>query len=77
LKQVLFNNEYISGVLTTQGSFAQKFGYFEIRAKMPVGQGVNLAMGSKNFQGVGFVDATSPATVAFEIDRISAWQIDP
>jgi beta-glucanase (GH16 family) len=175
LKEVLFNNEYISGILTTQGSFAQKFGYFEIRAKMPVGQGVwpafwmladnggwppeidviegrgqrpgdlvmtthwripatgvvkscgfdfqvpdaptafhdygvlwlqdrliyfidrkpvfdmrvpdtfvdpvymivNLAMGTKTLPGVGFVDATSPAMVAFEIDRISAWQIDP
>jgi beta-glucanase (GH16 family) len=175
LKEVLFNNEYVSGVLTTQGSFAQKHGYFEIRAKMPVGQGVwpafwmladnggwppeidiiegrgqrpgdlvmtthwripatgvvkscgfdftvpdaptafhdygvlwlqdrliyfidrkpvfdmwvpdtfvdpvymivNLAMGTKTLPGVGFVDATSPVTVAFEIDRISAWQIDP
>src|SRR5581483_5750054 len=31
LKQVLFNNDYISGILTTQGTFAQKHGYFEIR----------------------------------------------
>jgi beta-glucanase (GH16 family) len=175
LKEVLFNNEYISGILTTQGSFAQKFGYFEIRAKIPAGQGVwpafwmladnggwppevdviegrgqrpgdlvmtthwripatgvvkscgfdfmvpdaptafhdygvlwlrdrliyfidrkpvsdikvpdtfvdpmymivNLAMGTKTLPGVGFVDASSPVTVAFEIDRISAWQIDP
>jgi beta-glucanase (GH16 family) len=38
---------------------------------------VNLAMGSKNFQGVGHVNADSPAVVEFEIDRISAWQIDP
>ena len=37
---------------------------------------VNLAMGSKTFEGVGFVDGLSPATVAFEIDRISAYQID-
>jgi hypothetical protein len=37
---------------------------------------VNLATGSKNFEGVGFVDGESPATVAFEIDRISAYQID-
>jgi hypothetical protein len=37
---------------------------------------VNLAMGSKDFGGVGFVDGQSPATVAFEIDRISAYQID-
>lgn len=34
LKSVLFNNEYISGILTTQGTFAQKHGYFEIRAKV-------------------------------------------
>jgi beta-glucanase (GH16 family) len=172
---VLFNNEYTSGILTTQGSFSQKYGYFEIRSKIPIGIGVwpafwlladdggwppeidvmegrgqqrgdmvmtthwripatgfvqrcgfdflvpdasvdfhdygvlwerdrltyfidrkpvseikvpigfddpmymivNLAMGSKNFQGVGFVNAESPATVAFEIDRISAYQINP
>src|SRR3954451_23018692 len=175
LKAVLFDNEYISGILTTQPSFSQKYGYFEIRSKITVGTGVwpafwmladdggwppeidvmegrgqrpgalvmtthwripatgfvkscgfdvliedaatafhdygvlwqpdrivyfidrkpvsdikvpagfedpmymivNLAMGSKNFQGVGFVDAYSPAAVEFEIDRISAWQIDP
>jgi beta-glucanase (GH16 family) len=38
---------------------------------------VNLAMGAKYFRGVGFVDAESPDTVEFEIDRISAYQIDP
>ena len=37
---------------------------------------VNLAMGSKNFEGVGFVDGESPNLVEFEIDRISAYQID-
>jgi beta-glucanase (GH16 family) len=175
LKSVLFNNDYISGLLTTQGWFSQKYGYFEIRAKIPVGTGVwpafwlladdggwppeidvlegrgqrlgdivmttlwrsrpsglvqlcgfdylvadastgfhdygvlwkpdgltyfidrkpvenikvpqgfddpmymivNLAMGAKWFKGVGAVDADSPKTVAFEIDRISAYQIDP
>ena len=174
LKAVLFNNEYTSGILTTQGTFAQKYGYFEIRAKIPIGTGVwpafwmladdggwppeidamegrgqrpgdlvmtthwripstqriescgfdfalpdaaaefhdygvlwepdriiyyidrkpvsdiavpigfddpmymivNLAMGSKFFGGVGFVDGESPVTVAFEIDRISVYQID-
>jgi beta-glucanase (GH16 family) len=174
LKPVLFNNEYVSGILTTQKSFSQKYGYFEIRSKIPVGIGVwpafwllandggwppemdvmegrgqrpgdlvmtthwrvpatgrvescgfdfslpeasnefhdygvlwdrdrliyfidrkpvsdirvpagfedpmymivNLAMGSKNFGGVGFVDADSPGSVEFEIDRISAYQID-
>jgi len=175
LKPVLFNNEYTSGILTTQGEFSQKYGYFEIRAKIPVGTGVwpafwlladdggwppeidvmegrgqevgdmamtthwrtratglvqscgfdflvpdasrdfhdygvlwtserivyyidrkpvsdikvpvgfddpmymivNLAMGAKYFKGVGAVDANSPVTVAFEIDRISVYQIDP
>ncbi|MDP1865088.1 hypothetical protein [Bradyrhizobium sp.] len=38
---------------------------------------VNLAMGTKTLPGVGFVDETSPVKVAFEIDRISARQIDP
>ncbi len=175
LKPVLFNNEYTSGILTTQGWFSQKYGYFEIRAKIPIGHGVwpafwlladdggwppeldvmegrgqeigdmvmtthwripatgivqhcgfdflvkdassdfhdygvlwtqdrigyfidrklvsdikvpagfddpmymivNLAMGAKYFKGVGLVDAESPVTVEFEIDRISAYQIDP
>jgi beta-glucanase (GH16 family) len=175
LKPVLFNNDYVSGILTTQGSFSQKYGYFEIRAKIPVGTGVwpafwlladdggwppeidimegrgqrpgdlvmtthwripatqriescgfdfllpdaansfhdygmlwqqdriiyfidrkpvsdikvpvgfndpmymivNLAMGSKYFGGVGVVDGESPVMVEFEIDRISAYQIDP
>jgi beta-glucanase (GH16 family) len=174
LKAVLFNNEYTSGILTTQSRFSQKYGYFEMRAKIPVGIGVwpafwmladdggwppevdimegrgqrpgdivmtthwripatqrvfrcgfdftvpdastafhdygvlwqpdrityfidrqpmseikvpvgftdpmymivNLAMGSKNFEGVGFIDGASPNIVAFEIDRISAYQID-
>jgi beta-glucanase (GH16 family) len=174
LKSVLFNNEYVSGILTTQSSFSQKYGYFEIRAKIPIGTGVwpafwmlandggwppeldvmegrgqrpgdlvmtthwripatgsiqscgfdflrpdastdfhdygvlwtrdrviyfidrkpvsdikvpvgfddpmymivNLAMGSKFFKGVGFVDGESPDTIEFQIDRISAYQID-
>ncbi|MEO8322009.1 MAG: hypothetical protein ABI561_27210 [Bradyrhizobium sp.] len=38
---------------------------------------VNMTMDSKNFDGGGFVDAESPVTVAFEIERISTWQIDP
>jgi beta-glucanase (GH16 family) len=175
LKPALFNNEYTSGILTTQGSFSQKYGYFEIRAKIPVGTGVwpafwllpddggwppeidvmegrgqqigdmvmtthwriqpaglvqscgfdfmvpdasrdfhdygvlwtqdrivyyidrkpvsdikvpigfdeamymivNLAMGAKYFRGVGSVDAETPQMVAFEIDRISVYQVDP
>jgi hypothetical protein len=38
---------------------------------------VNLAMGAKLFGGVGVVDAQSPEVVEFQIDRISAYQIDP
>ena len=173
LKPVLFNNEYTSGILTTQSKFSQKYGYFEIRSKIPIGIGVwpafwmladdggwppeidvmegrgqrpgdlvmtthwripatgrvercgfdfdlpdsatefhnygvlwlrdriiyyidrepmseikvpvgfhdpmymivNLAMGAKSFEGVGFVDGESPNVVEFEIDRISAYQI--
>jgi beta-glucanase (GH16 family) len=37
---------------------------------------VNLAMGSNHFPGVGLVDGQSPVMVEFEIDRISAYQID-
>lgn len=40
LKAVLFDNPYISGILTSQASFAQKYGYFEIRSKIPHGTGV-------------------------------------
>jgi beta-glucanase (GH16 family) len=174
LKPLLFDNPYVSGILTSQASFAQKYGYFEIRAKIPHGTGVwpafwllandggwppeidvmegrgqqpgdlvmtthwripstqkiehcgfdflladaslafhnygilwlpdrliylidrkpvsdirvptgfddpmymivNLAMGSKWFGGVGVVDGMSPEMVEFEIDRISAYQID-
>ena len=36
----LHNYQYTSGVLTTQTSFAQTYGYFEIRAQVPVQQGV-------------------------------------
>ena len=175
LKPLLFDNEYVSGILTTQKSFSQKYGYFEIRSKIPLGVGVwpafwmlannggwppeidvlegrgqrpgdvamtthwripatgfvqrcgfdfsvpnawvdfhdygvlwerdrlvyfidrkpvsdikvpssfedpmymivNLAMGAKLFGGVGFVDAQSPPVVEFQIDRISAYQINP
>ncbi len=174
LQAALFDNPYISGILTTQASFAQKHGYFEIRSKIPVGTGVwpafwmlandggwppeidvmegrgqrpgdlvmtthwripstqkiiscgfdfqipdanfafhdygilwlpdrliyfidrkpvsdikvpvgfddpmymiiNLAMGSKWFGGVGVVDGETPQMVDFQIDRVSAYQLD-
>ncbi|QUD87523.1 tandem-95 repeat protein [Phenylobacterium montanum] len=37
---LVHNYPYISGLLTTQKSFAQTYGYFEIRAQLPAGQGV-------------------------------------
>jgi beta-glucanase (GH16 family) len=40
LKPLLFDNEYVSGILTTQSRFSQKYGYFEIRSKIPVGRSV-------------------------------------
>jgi beta-glucanase (GH16 family) len=38
---------------------------------------INLAMGSKFFDGVGVVDGETPQMVAFQIDRVSAYQLDP
>ena len=31
---------YVSGMLSTERSFAQRFGYFEMRAQLPAGQGL-------------------------------------
>lgn len=39
-KKDLFGNKYTSGILTTSPQFSQKYGYFEIDAKIPFGQGV-------------------------------------
>jgi len=40
LRGVVEGQPYISGVLTTEKSFAQKYGRFEVRAKVPYGQGL-------------------------------------
>ncbi|AQR61179.1 hypothetical protein BZG35_05575 [Brevundimonas sp. LM2] len=40
VKPILWDYAYTSGLLTTQTSFAQTYGYFEIRARLPSGQGV-------------------------------------
>lgn len=40
LEAKLWGYDYTSGLLTTEKSFAQKYGYFEIRADIPTGNGV-------------------------------------
>jgi serralysin len=40
IESALWGYDYTSGLLTTQTSFAQTYGYFEIRAQLPSGQGV-------------------------------------
>ena len=40
LRPHLANYAYMSGVITTQPSFSQTYGYFEMRAKLPRGKGL-------------------------------------
>jgi len=40
LRGVVEGQPYVSGVLTTEKSFAQKYGRFEVRAQVPFGQGL-------------------------------------
>lgn len=40
LKQQVKGQEYISGVLTTENGFSQKYGRFEVFAKVPAGKGL-------------------------------------
>jgi len=40
LRPLLFNRKYYSGVLTTRASFVQRYGFFEMRARVPAGQGL-------------------------------------
>ena len=38
-KPMLWNENYVSGVITSKMSFSQQYGYFEIKAQLPAGQG--------------------------------------
>ena len=40
MRPLLFNRAYYSGVLTTRASFVQRFGFFEMRARVPAGKGL-------------------------------------
>ncbi|MFS2007343.1 family 16 glycosylhydrolase [Duganella sp. CT11-25] len=40
LRQYLYNYEFSSGVLTTRRSHLQRYGYFEVKAKVPAGAGL-------------------------------------
>lgn len=40
LRPLLNNYAYMSGVITTQPSFSQTYGYFEMRARLPRGKGL-------------------------------------
>ncbi|MEN3791627.1 glycoside hydrolase family 16 protein [Fulvimarina sp. MAC3] len=51
---------YISGLVTTEESFAQTYGYFEIRCRMPAGQGL--------WPAFWLVGLTHDDALAIEID---------
>ena len=40
LRPLLWGREYTSGVITTKGTFSQMYGVFEMRARLPKGQGL-------------------------------------
>ncbi|MGE3303102.1 MAG: family 16 glycosylhydrolase [Hyphomonadaceae bacterium] len=40
MRRKIWNRKYTSGMITSWGSFAQRYGVFEIRARMPAGKGL-------------------------------------
>ncbi|MES1261535.1 MAG: glycoside hydrolase family 16 protein [Acidobacteriota bacterium] len=64
--------EYTSGIVTTLGSFAQTYGRFEIRCRIPAGQGLEprfslLPVPSGDIPGIDILDAigSDPGTALF------------
>ena len=40
VRQYIWNYPYISGLITTRGTFSQQYGVFEVRARIPNGRGL-------------------------------------
>ena len=40
MRPLLYNRKYYSGALTTRASLVQRYGFFEMRARIPAGQGL-------------------------------------
>jgi len=64
--------EYTSGMMTTYGSFAQMYGHFEIRCRIPAGKGLEpkfylLPVPSKEIPSIDILDAAAsePAKALF------------
>ncbi|MGF7155687.1 glycoside hydrolase family 16 protein [Novosphingobium gossypii] len=60
LRPLAWDKPYYGGAITTKFSFAQKYGYFEIEAKLPVGKGMWPAFwlmpAGGNWPGDGEID---------------------
>jgi beta-glucanase (GH16 family) len=66
------NREYTSGIITTLGSFAQTYGRFEIRCRLPAGRGFEpkfwlLPVSSGEIPSIDVIDAigSEPARARF------------
>src|SRR5579863_9478904 len=66
------DREYVSGIVTTFGTFAQTYGRFEIRCRVPAGQGLRsgfalypVPLGPLPKIDVLGVSGNAPATISF------------